>query len=129
MDIYWTAESPAHGCPVALRMRGDADRTRGRRAAPASSRAKASIAVEAAVQVLCVAALSDGRVVSGSDDRTLKVWNPSTGQCLRTLSGHTDSARHRSPVEQKRRLLVDAARRAGLVRRRPVERPRRLRVL
>ena len=36
-----------------------------------------------------VAVLSDGRVVSGSDDKTLKVWDSVSGQCLQTLSGHT----------------------------------------
>ncbi|XP_033117431.1 F-box/WD repeat-containing protein 7-like [Anneissia japonica] len=29
------------------------------------------------------------RIVSGSDDNTLKVWSASTGKCLRTLVGHT----------------------------------------
>jgi len=29
------------------------------------------------------------RVVSGSDDNTLKVWSAMTGKCLRTLVGHT----------------------------------------
>ncbi|KAL4230515.1 F-box/WD repeat-containing protein 7 [Mactra antiquata] len=29
------------------------------------------------------------RVVSGSDDNTLKVWSALTGKCLRTLVGHT----------------------------------------
>ncbi|XP_077399710.1 F-box/WD repeat-containing protein 7-like [Vanacampus margaritifer] len=28
-------------------------------------------------------------IVSGSDDNTLKVWSAVTGQCLRTLTGHT----------------------------------------
>ncbi|KAB7495298.1 F-box/WD repeat-containing protein 7, partial [Armadillidium nasatum] len=28
-------------------------------------------------------------VVSGSDDNTLKVWDATTGKCMRTLSGHT----------------------------------------
>ena len=36
-----------------------------------------------------VAVLSDGRVVSGSDDETLKVWDSVSGRCLQTLSGHT----------------------------------------
>ena len=36
-----------------------------------------------------VAVLSDGRVVSGSGDNTLKVWDSVSGQCLQTLSGHT----------------------------------------
>ncbi|GJQ68538.1 putative F-box and WD40 domain protein 7 [Trypoxylus dichotomus] len=29
------------------------------------------------------------RIVSGSDDNTLKVWSATTGRCLRTLVGHT----------------------------------------
>lgn len=29
------------------------------------------------------------RIVSGSDDNTLKVWSAATGKCLRTLVGHT----------------------------------------
>lgn len=29
------------------------------------------------------------RIVSGSDDNTLKVWSAVTGKCLRTLCGHT----------------------------------------
>lgn len=29
------------------------------------------------------------RIVSGSDDNTLKVWSAVTGKCLRTLIGHT----------------------------------------
>jgi WD40 repeat protein len=33
--------------------------------------------------------LSDGRVCSGSADNTIKVWNCSSGECLKTLSGHT----------------------------------------
>ncbi|XP_024080548.1 F-box/WD repeat-containing protein 7-like isoform X2 [Cimex lectularius] len=32
---------------------------------------------------------SGSRIVSGSDDNTLKVWSATTGKCLRTLSGHT----------------------------------------
>jgi hypothetical protein len=36
-------------------------------------------------------ALADGspRAVSASDDRTLRVWDPLAGTCLRTLQGHT----------------------------------------
>jgi hypothetical protein len=36
-----------------------------------------------------VTALANGSVVSASCDSTLKVWNPVTGQCLQTLTGHT----------------------------------------
>ncbi|KAL9940169.1 hypothetical protein V8E36_000874 [Tilletia maclaganii] len=32
-----------------------------------------------------------GRVVSGSRDRTVKVWNRSTGDCVHTLVGHSGS--------------------------------------
>ncbi|KAE8266204.1 hypothetical protein A4X09_0g6146 [Tilletia walkeri] len=32
-----------------------------------------------------------GRIVSGSKDRTVKVWNRSTSQCVHTLSGHARS--------------------------------------
>ena len=40
----------------------------------------------------CITLLPDGRFVSGSDDRTLKIWDPSKepgAQCVATLRGHT----------------------------------------
>ena len=52
-------------------------------------------------QVLCVAVLPNGRVVSGSRDNTLKVWDASSGECLQTLRGHTGVARRRRPVERR----------------------------
>ncbi len=36
-----------------------------------------------------VAWLGNETIVSASDDKTLRVWNASTGACLRTLTGHT----------------------------------------
>lgn len=36
----------------------------------------------------CIAALSNGHVVSGSQDNTLRVWDVRTGQCVKTLQ-HT----------------------------------------
>ena len=42
--------------------------------------------------VTAVAMSGDGtRAVSGSDDKTLKVWDLATGELLRTLEGHTDA--------------------------------------
>ena len=41
--------------------------------------------------VYCVIQLTDGRIVSGSSDQTLKVWDPISGRCLVTLRGHTSS--------------------------------------
>jgi WD40 repeat protein len=42
--------------------------------------------------VWCVALSADAKtLVSGSTDRTIKVWNLSTGQVLRTLTGHFKS--------------------------------------
>ena len=39
--------------------------------------------------VNCVAVSKDGwRIVSGSDDKTIKVWSTFTGQMLKTVAGH-----------------------------------------
>ena len=44
--------------------------------------------------VECVAVFPDGRrVVSGSNDRTLKVWDVATGKCVATLTGHLHNVR------------------------------------
>ena len=37
--------------------------------------------------------MSGNTVVSGSTDRTVKVWNADTGQCVFTLYGHTSTVR------------------------------------
>lgn len=34
--------------------------------------------------------LSDNRIASCSDDKTIKIWNLKTGECIATLEGHTD---------------------------------------
>ena len=43
---------------------------------------------------MSVAVFPDGRrVVSGSEDKTLKVWDIETGKCLATLEGHSKLVR------------------------------------
>lgn len=37
--------------------------------------------------------LKDNLIVSGSNDCKIKVWNPWTGECLRTLVGHDSLVR------------------------------------
>ena len=37
-----------------------------------------------------MAVLGDGRIVSGSRDKTLRIWNPTTGQCEVVLEGHSE---------------------------------------
>ena len=45
-------------------------------------------------RVVSVAWTPDGtKIASGSDDKTIKVWNAHTGQCVSTLSGHKDPVR------------------------------------
>ena len=39
--------------------------------------------------------------MSGSWDDTLKVWDPSSSECLYTLNGHTGYALRRRPVEPR----------------------------
>ncbi len=35
-------------------------------------------------------AIAEGRVVSGSEDKTVRVWNLASGECLHILQGHND---------------------------------------
>ena len=39
--------------------------------------------------VMSVAILGPDRIVSGSEDKTVKIWN-TDGECLKTLEGHSD---------------------------------------
>ena len=34
--------------------------------------------------------LADGRIVTGCDDNSLRVWDITTGSCTQHLTGHTD---------------------------------------
>lgn len=43
--------------------------------------------------IRCVRFLSKNRIVSGSDDYSIKIWNLDTGECLKTLRGHEDSVK------------------------------------
>lgn len=33
------------------------------------------------------------RFISGSEDKTVKLWDPSSGECIATLTGHDDFVR------------------------------------
>jgi WD40 repeat protein len=41
-------------------------------------------------RVRSVAVLSQGLVVSGSEDFTVRVWDPSSGTCLKKLTAETE---------------------------------------
>ncbi|MHC5918202.1 MAG: WD40 repeat domain-containing protein, partial [Nostoc sp.] len=42
----------------------------------------------------CVACSTDGQTLaSGSADTTIRLWDIHTGECLKTLSGHTHTVR------------------------------------
>jgi WD40 repeat protein len=38
--------------------------------------------------VRCITVLPDNRIVSGSNDQTIKIWNPKTAKCDITFTGH-----------------------------------------
>ena len=40
-----------------------------------------------------VAVMADGRIVSGSRDKSVKIWSLVTKSCVDTLMGHSDSVR------------------------------------
>ena len=75
-------------------MRGDAGRALGLRAARCVRFLYYFCDDVFSSQVNCVAVFPDGRrVVSGSGDNTLKVWDVATGKCLATLKGHSGNVR------------------------------------
>ncbi|MGE3920321.1 MAG: hypothetical protein AB7F64_05150, partial [Gammaproteobacteria bacterium] len=43
------------------------------------------------IQALTV--LTSGRLVSGSWDGTIRIWNVASGECLKVLEGHTESVK------------------------------------
>ena len=40
-----------------------------------------------------LAVLGDGRLASGSDHKTIRLWDPATGACERVFEGHQDWVR------------------------------------
>ena len=69
----------------AATLRGHTDYARRRR--PVEARVDRSSTPRRA-QVLCVAALSNGRLVSGSSDNTLKVWEDVEGKMAHEVALH-----------------------------------------
>ena len=35
--------------------------------------------------------VKDNLIISGSNDKTIRIWDINTGKCLKVLEGHTDS--------------------------------------
>ena len=121
----------AHGCPYAPPLRGDAARAHARSAAPASS-------LTQRVRSLVDAARRAGLVRRRPAERPrrVRVGGPhaqGVGRVDRRL--HPDADRAHAPSaapassRTARQLLVHAATGAGLVRRRAVEWPRRVRIV
>lgn len=51
--------------------------------------------------------LSDGSIVSGADDGTIKIWDCNEGKCLQTLVGHVD--RVTTLLELKENVLISGS--------------------
>ena len=51
----------------------------------------------------------DGRIVSGSWDKTLKVWNVAAGRCLATLEGHSKGVMCVAVLPDGRRVVSGSA--------------------
>ncbi len=43
-----------------------------------------------AKRITCVSALWNGLCISGSDDKTLKIWDVNTGECFQTIENYTN---------------------------------------
>lgn len=58
--------------------------------------------------------MRDNIIISGSTDRTLKVWNAETGECIHTLYGHTSTVRCMHLHEKRWELCVELQPQPGL---------------
>ena len=50
--------------------------------------------------------VKDNRIISGSWDKTIKIWDINTGECLKTLEGHTDNV---NSVFVKDNLIISSS--------------------
>jgi len=39
-------------------------------------------------RITCVTNLPNGNIITGSEDKKIKIWNAESGNCIKTLSGH-----------------------------------------
>jgi WD40 repeat protein len=53
-----------------------------------SKNKQCDVILEGYTKITCVAELPDGRIICGSFNDTLKIWNVITGKCDNTLVGH-----------------------------------------
>ena len=60
---------------------------------------------------MCVVALSNDRACSGSADCTVREWDLTTGGCVNTLAGHTDTVRCIAALPEDRRIVSGSYRR------------------
>lgn len=44
-------------------------------------------------------------IATGSNDKTVKIWDAETGKCLQTMEGHTDLVRSLAFDETRRRIV------------------------
>jgi WD40 repeat protein len=58
--------------------------------------------------VLCLVKLNECRLASAGDDKSIKIWQISSGQCLLTLNEHQGSVNFLAVLDERR--LASASR-------------------